>query len=103
MPRFERAPVYAEGASPAEHHPAQWPRLEVHRYGLLIAPQGRWRVAVHSTRRSIDGWTYNVVEMANAPMWVSYFHHLQRGDRVEHARSANAQPLAEALSVHRLG
>lgn len=99
---FQRAAVYAPGAAPGDYHPAQWGKLERHRYGRLSSPEGAFRVAVHSTRRSRDGWTYNVAELGEAPMWVSYFHN-QRGDRIEHARSGNAERLAQALSVLRLG
>jgi hypothetical protein len=100
---FQRSAIYSPGASPADHHPAQWGKLEHHCYGALHGPAARLRVAVHSTRRSRDGWTYNVAELAGAPMWVSYFHNLQNGARIEHARSANAEQLAQALSVFRLG
>lgn len=102
LPPFPKGAVYAPGASPAEHHPAQWGKLERHRYGCLSGPGGAWRVVVHSTRRSRDGWTYNVVELEAGPMWVSYFHN-QAGDRIEHARSGNAGELAQALSVFKLG
>lgn len=102
LPRFATSHAYPEGAGPADHHPPQWPRLERYSWGQVLDAQGRSQctVAVASTPRSRDGWTYNVVELKQLPIWVSYFHHTN-GQRVEHARSEDAQPLAEIFGIHR--
>lgn len=110
MFRWEESPapytngaVYAAGAAPSDYHPPSYGRLELHRYGRLSLADGTtFRVIVHATRRRGDGWSYVVVELASAAMWVSYFHR-RAGERIEHARSANAAQLAEAFSVKKLG
>ncbi|HSQ03862.1 MAG TPA: hypothetical protein VLN59_07500 [Burkholderiales bacterium] len=103
LPPFEHGGVYAPGSAPKDYHPEHYGKLELHRYGRLSLSDGStFKVMVHATRRNRDGWSYVVAELSSAPMWVSYFHH-PRGDRIEHARSANAHQLAEALSVKRLG
>ncbi len=95
--------VYAPGAAPQDFHPKEYGKLELHRHGRLSLPDGStFRVVVHATRRRRDGWAYVVAELVSAPMWVSYFYR-QPGDRIEHARSANAAPLADGLSVRKLG
>lgn len=100
---YESGAVYAAGASPADFHPPEYGRLELHRFGRLSLPDGSsFRVVVHATRPKGDGWSYVVVELVSSPMWVSYFYR-RPSERIEHARSGNAQPIAEALSVKRLG
>lgn len=101
---YQVGPVYAHGAAPSDYHPEHYGKLELHRYGRVsLADGSTFRVMVHSTRRNRDGWAYVVAELASAPMWVSYFHSAHSNARIEHARSANAQQLAEALSVSKLG
>lgn len=93
---------YGPGEAPEDHHPQAWPKLEVHRYGSLIDRSDgmpRWTLAVHSTRRARNGWTYNVVELKSRPVWVAYFHHHQTGQRVQHARSAGARELAATFGL----
>jgi hypothetical protein len=103
LPAPEHGAVYAPGKAPKDYHPEHWGPLETHRHGRLSLADGTtFKVMVHATRRNRDGWSYVVAELSSAPMWVSYFHH-PSGDRVEHARSGNAQQLAEALSVRKLG
>lgn len=100
---YQSGAVYAPGASPKDYHPEHYGKLELHRYGRVsLADGSTFRVVVHATRRNRDGWSYVVVELVSAPMWVSYFYR-QPGERIEHARSGNAAQLAEALSVKRLG
>lgn len=100
---YESGAVYAPGASPGDFHPREYGRLDQHRHGRVSTADGStFRVVVHSTRPRRDGWVYVVVELVSAPMWVSYFYR-RGGDRIEHARSGNAQQLADALSVKRLG
>jgi hypothetical protein len=104
LPPFKHGATYAAGASPRDYHPPRYGKLELHRYGRLSLADGTtFKVMVHATRRRRDGWAYVVAELASSPMWVSYFHSDRTGQRVEHARSGNAQQLAEALSVKRLG
>ncbi len=99
---YDSGAVYAPGAAPSDFHPPGFGRLELHRYGRLsLADGSTFRVVVHATRRKGDGWTYVVAELVSAPMWVSYFHRNEA--RIEHARSGNAAPLAEALGVKKLG
>jgi len=103
LPPFQHGATYAPGASPGEHHPKQYGKLEIHRYGRLSLADGTtFKVMVHATPRNRQGWSYVVAELASAPMWVGYFLN-RAGARIEHARSANAQQLAEALSVSKLG
>jgi hypothetical protein len=104
VPRPPKSHIYEPGTSPAEHHPAQWPRLELHRFGELLDESGQARcsVAVHSTRRSRDGWSYNVVESLQRPTWVAYFHHAATGQRLKHAATEDAIAIEAALDIHQL-
>ena len=102
VPAFLTRHVYELGESPREHHPAQWGKLELHSYGRLYGSDGHpmWTVAVHSTRRSRDGWTYNVVELQARAVWVAYFHHGKTNQRIRHAASGrNWQQLARAFGL----
>jgi hypothetical protein len=105
VPAFLTRHVYALGESPRENHPAQWPKLDKRRYGQLYGSNGErwWTVAVASTGRSRDGWTYNVAELQARPVWVGYFHHGPTNQRIKHADSgASAQQLAQAFGIYEL-
>jgi hypothetical protein len=100
---FEVAHRYQPGQAPRDHHPAQWGRLERTRY--LELGEKRWRVVVRSTARRHDGWSFNVIEMADFPSWVSYWHNGKSGVRVQSHRSGDAVAgqLAQAFELHEWG
>ena len=105
VPAFLTRHVYELGHSPREHHPSQWPKLESHRFGQLFGSHGErlWTLEVASTRRSLDGWTYNVAELQARPVWVGYFHYGPTNQRIKHADSGpNARQLAEAFGIYEL-
>jgi hypothetical protein len=104
-PAFLTRWKYGPGEAPEDHHPAGWPKMEVHRYGKLFergTGNPYWSVAVHSTRRARNGWTYNVAELKARPVWIAYFHHAATGQRVQHAMSENALALAQAFGLYRV-
>lgn len=88
--------AYPAGQDPRDDHPPGWGKLELHSYGAI---QGGWHVAVHSTRRRADGWSFNVAELQSQPMWLSYFHHLPTGKRLRVANSPNALQLAQEFDA----
>jgi hypothetical protein len=100
---FPVSHTYPPGEGPRDHHPARWGKLEVHRFGRVHDPSGKpvCTVAVHSTRRSRDGWSYNVVELASEPKWAGYFHHGPTGQRIMH-RGSHAPELEQAFDLHHL-
>lgn len=99
---FRTAHVYPPGHSPREHHPPQWGKLELQRYGEL--GPSRLRAVVRSTRRRGDGWSFNVVELEQYPGWISYFHFRnERGQsRIQCQRSSDpiAGQLAQAFELY---
>lgn len=106
VPRWERGHAYPPGKGPQAVHPAQWGKLERHAYGAVFDPIDPERpiclVAVHSTQRSPDGWTYNVAELANRPSWAAWFHHGPTGQRVMHKSTDDAATLERAFDLHRV-
>jgi len=106
VPRWEIGYAYAPGMGPAAHHPAQWGKLAFHRYGAVFDPIDPavplCMVAVHSTERSNDGWTYNVAELANRPGWAAWFHHGPTGQRVLHKSADEAATLERAFDLHHI-
>lgn len=77
---FEVVHEYPPGQSPGENHPSAYGRLEHARF----MSDGQWSIAVRSTGRRHDGWSYNVVTCREHPWWFSYFHH-ERFGRVRHS------------------
>jgi hypothetical protein len=96
VPAFLVRHVYAAGEAPRDHHPHGWGRLEFHRFGKL---GNGWHVAVHSTKRRKDGWSFNVVELEARPIWVAYYHHAPTDKRVREANSPNALHLAQVFDA----
>jgi hypothetical protein len=101
-PAFRTSHSYRRGFGPRENHPAQWGKLEVHRHLELLDGAGKpyCAVAVHSTRRSRDGWTYNVAELRERPEWVGYFHNAATGERLMHKGTDGALELQAAFNLH---
>lgn len=96
---FQTAHAYAPGQEPKDFHPTSWGPLELHRFAEL---PGGLKVVVHSTARRHDGWSFNVAELERYPGWISYFHNLKSGTRIQSHRSANeiAGQLAQAFELH---
>lgn len=100
---FEVGHAYAPGQAPRDHHPAQWGPLETTRY--LELGTKRWRAVVRSTARRGDGWSFHVVEMADFPAWISYWHNRKSGTRVQSHRAGDAVSgqLAQAFELYNWG
>lgn len=86
--------LYPAGAGPKDVHPKAFGKLERHWYGR----HGDLVVAVHSTERRKDGWSYNVAIERDRPEWLGWFHHVT-GRRIRHASSADPAGLAGLLGV----
>lgn len=90
--------AYPEGQAPRDAHAAAYGPMVAHRYGLVSAPQITDAVvAVHSTARRSDGWSYVLVQLQAWPAWVTYFHHAPTGRRVRQD-SGGPATLAHALA-----
>lgn len=99
--------VWPKGESPRENHPEGYGKLEFHDYGLASNEHVHGMpVAVHSTKRRKDGWSYHVVEVQHWPIWVSYYHHAATGKRIGAGHSSTntktwpiARRIAELFGV----
>lgn len=94
-PAFEDRHPYEPGDGPRDVHPRVFGKLERHWFGQQ--PPGLV-VAVHSTRRRPDGWSYNVAIERDRPEWCAWFHH-REGSRILHANSPGAVRLARLFRV----
>ena len=99
---FQTSHAYPPGQAPCDHHPPQWGPLTFRRYLEL---GGRWKASVHSTERRRDGWSFNVLELADFPAWISYWHNAKSKTRVLSHRSADpmAGQLVQAFDLYEWG
>ncbi len=92
---FTVAHVYPQGQAPSTEHPDRFGPMVQHRCFSIEGVE----VIVHSTERGRDGWSYNVVEQRDRPVWVGYYHHAPTGKRLRAANSPNALQLAQVLDA----
>lgn len=89
--------VYPQGEAPQEHHPKGYGKLAT--VSFYYDDRTGNQVAVRSTRRRPDGWSYNVALQREYPEWVGYFHHAPSGRRVLHSSSRGAVWLARVFGL----
>jgi hypothetical protein len=88
MKGWQRAAAFPEGLhkhppnqSPGENHPRGYGTLKP---DAIYMTNGVYTIALRSTPRRKDGWSYNVVTCFERPFWFGYFHHWT-GARVRHS------------------
>lgn len=90
--------AYPEGQAPRDVHAEAYGPMVDHRYGMVDEPRMRHTVvAIHSTARRSDGWSYVLVQLQAWPAWLTYFHHAPTGRRVRQ-ESGGPATLAHALA-----
>lgn len=96
---FAASHDYPPLQAPGDNHPRAYGPLQ---QAARFMTDGRYTIAVRSTARRSDGWSYNVVTCRESAWWFSYFHNARTGKRVRYSGTAPASSVERSWGLEQV-